>query len=77
MTVDRSDDGDGSTITMWIRHSDQDPAALALPTSMPPPGAAFGRGLALVERLVDGMTLWIDPPHVVRKCWLLAGGAAS
>ena len=76
ITVDRVDGGDGSTITMWVRHDDHDPAALAQPTSMPPPEAPFGRGLALVERLVDGMTLWIDPPHVVRKCWLLTGAAS-
>jgi hypothetical protein len=43
---------------------------------MPPPDAAFGRGLALVERLVDGMTLTIDPPHVERQCWLRSNGAA-
>jgi anti-sigma regulatory factor (Ser/Thr protein kinase) len=70
-------DGHGSTITILLRHDDRDPAALAQPTTMPPPDATFGRGLALVERLVDGMSLWIDPPQVVRTCWLRADGVAS
>ncbi len=65
----------GATITMWIRHDDHNAAALSQPATMPPPEAPFGRGLALVERLVDGMTLWIDPPHVVRQCWLRSNGA--
>ena len=78
MTIDITDvDGGGATITMWMRHTDHDAAALEVPTTMPPPEALFGRGLALVERLVDGMTLSIDPPHVVRRCWLRADGTAK
>ena len=75
MAIDNVD-GSGATVTMWMRHDDHDASALSVPTKMPPPQAQFGRGLALVERLVDGMTLTIDPPRVVRQCWLRADGAA-
>lgn len=69
--------GGGSTITVWVRHEDHDAAGLTATTTMPPPDATFGRGLALVERLVDGMTLSIDPPHIERTCWLRTNGTAN
>jgi anti-sigma regulatory factor (Ser/Thr protein kinase) len=68
---------DGAIVTVCTRHDDQDLDLLALPTVMPAPTVVRGRGLALVGRIVDGMTLRIDPPHVVRKCWLRAGGASG
>ena len=77
MAIDNMDESDGPTITMWMRHDDHNAAALSLSATMPPPEAPFGRGLALVDRLVDGMTLSIDPPKVVRQCWLRANGAAK
>ena len=76
MTIDNVDHS-GAKITMWMCHDDHDASALSVPTTMPPPQAQFGRGLALVERLVDGMTLSIDPPRVVRQCWLRADGTAG
>jgi anti-sigma regulatory factor (Ser/Thr protein kinase) len=66
-----------AVVTVWTRHDDQDLALLFLPTAMPSPAAACGRGLAIVDLLVDGMTLRVDPPHVVRKFWLRTGGQAS
>ena len=72
--------GDGAVVTMCTSHDDHDLAllaSLAEPTAMPSPGVACGRGLALVSLLVDGMTLRIDPPHVVRRCWLRTGGRSG
>jgi anti-sigma regulatory factor (Ser/Thr protein kinase) len=81
VTIDDVDGvDDGAVVTMCTRHDDHDVAllaSLAVPTAMPPPGVACGRGLALVSLLVDGMTLRIDPPHVVRRCWLRTGGGRS
>ncbi len=80
ITIDNGAPGDTSLITVCTRHDDNDFATLALPTTMPAPVAPCGRGLAIVDRLVDGMTLRIDPPHVIRKCWLRtarAGGESS
>jgi anti-sigma regulatory factor (Ser/Thr protein kinase) len=67
----------GAVVTVCTRHDDQDPGLLFLPTAMPAPAAAGGRGLAIVDLLVDGMTLRIDPPHVVRKFWLRTGGEST
>lgn len=76
--VDRA--GNGAVVTVSTCHVDQDLALLALlavPTVMPTPAASRGRGLAIVDLLVDRMTLRIDPPQVVRKCWLRTGGASN
>jgi anti-sigma regulatory factor (Ser/Thr protein kinase) len=72
--------GDGAVVTVSTCHIDRDLALLALlaaPTVMPTPAAPRGRGLAIVDLLVDGMTLRIDPPQVVRTCWLRTGGESS
>jgi anti-sigma regulatory factor (Ser/Thr protein kinase) len=81
VTIDDVDRvGDGAVVTVSTCHDDQDLAVLALlavPMVMPEPTAPCGRGLALVDLLVDGMTLRIDPPQVLRKCWLRTGGQSS
>jgi anti-sigma regulatory factor (Ser/Thr protein kinase) len=75
---DVDEDGSAAVVTVCTCHVDQDLALLDRPSAMgavmPAPAAASGRGLALVDRLVDAMTLRIDPPRVTRKCWLRAGG---
>jgi anti-sigma regulatory factor (Ser/Thr protein kinase) len=77
IAIDDADAQGGAVVTVCTRHDDQDPGLLFLPTAMPAPAAAGGRGLAIVDLLVDGMTLRIDPPHVVRKFWLRTGGEST
>jgi anti-sigma regulatory factor (Ser/Thr protein kinase) len=67
----------GVVVTVCTRHEDQDPEMLCVPTAMPGPAVTCGRGLAIVDLLVDGMTLRIDPPHVVRRLWLRTGGEST
>ena len=77
IAIEHAPVGDAAVITLSTRHDDHHLTALAWPTSMPTPDAERGRGLALVDRLVDGMTLRIDPPHVVRECWLRTRGDST
>jgi anti-sigma regulatory factor (Ser/Thr protein kinase) len=77
VTIDDAAVRGGVVVTVCTRHDDQDPDPLFLPTAMPAPAAACGRGLTIVDLLVDGMTLRIDPPHVVRRFWLRTGGEST
>jgi anti-sigma regulatory factor (Ser/Thr protein kinase) len=71
MKIENASNGDEAAIVLSTRHVDHDLARLALPQpTMPAPDAPQGRGLALVGRLVDRMTLRIDPPKVTRTCWV-------
>jgi anti-sigma regulatory factor (Ser/Thr protein kinase) len=67
---------DGALIVR-TRHVDHHLATLGLETSMPSPAAERGRGLAIVDRLVDTMTLEIDPPCVDRRCRLRISAASG
>ncbi len=67
--------GDTGLVTICTGHDDRRLALLpAVPMAMPAPAVIGGRGLALVDLLVDGMTLQVDPPRIVRKCWLRTRG---